>query len=268
MTQTPIHDVVREHYAERARKTDSCCAPDSASACCDSKNVLYPEELLTTIPDDVANFSLGCGDPITLAALQPGQTVLDLGSGGGLDCFLAAKKVGETGFVIGVDMTPEMIKKARAPKARMKVKNVEFRQGFLEELPVDDNSIDVTISNCVINLSPDKAKVFGEVFRVLKPGGKLAVSDIVTDGPLPDAIKQSLSMWAGCVAGAVDAKDYIAMMETAGFAEISITPTYFDKETVDEAVKEVGDQLDLKVIPQDELYKTVYSARITARKPV
>ena len=268
MTQTPIHDVVREHYAERARKTDSCCAPDSASACCDSKNVLYPEELLTTIPDDVANFSLGCGDPITLAALQPGQTVLDLGSGGGLDCFLAAKKVGETGYVIGVDMTPEMIKKARASKARMKVKNVEFRQGFLEDLPVDDNSIDVTISNCVINLSPDKARVFNEVFRVLKPGGKLAVSDIVTDGPLPDAIKQSLSMWAGCVAGAVDAKDYVAMMEAAGFAEISITPTYFDKETVDEAVKEVGDQLDLKVIPQDELYKTVYSARITARKPV
>ena len=266
MTHTPIHDVVREHYAERARKSDSCCAPDSASACCDSKNVIYPEELLAAVPDDVANFSLGCGDPISLAALQPGQAVLDLGSGGGLDCFLAAKKVGVSGHVIGVDMTPEMLARARSSAERMGMTNVEFRQGFLESLPVDDNSIDVTISNCVINLSPDKAKVFNEVFRVLKPGGKLAVSDIVTDGPLPDAIKQSLSMWAGCVAGAVDAKDYVAMMESAGFTDISITPTFFDKETVDEAIKEVGDQIDLKVVSQDELYKTVYSARITARK--
>ena len=268
MTQTPIHDVVREHYAERARQSDSCCGSDSASACCDSKNVLYPEELLTTMPDDIANFSLGCGDPITLAALQPGQTVLDLGSGGGLDCFLAAKKVGERGFVIGVDMTPEMLARARSSAKRMGVTNVEFRQGFLEDLPVENNSIDVTISNCVINLSPDKGRVFSEVFRVLKPGGKLAVSDIVTDGPLPDIIKQSLSMWAGCVAGAVDAKDYIATMESAGFSDISITPTFFDKETVDEAVKDVSDKIDLTDVSQDELYKTVYSARITARKPV
>jgi SAM-dependent methyltransferase len=269
MTQTPntIHETVREHYAERARNSSSCCGSDSTSACCDTKNVIYPDELLVGVPDDVASFSLGCGDPITLAALQPGQTVLDLGSGGGLDCFLAAKKVGETGHVIGVDMTPEMLKKARAAKARMGIKNVEFRQGFLENLPVDDNSIDVTISNCVINLSPAKAKVFSEVFRVLKPGGMLAVSDIVTDGPLPDEIKQSLSLWAGCVAGAVDASDYVAMMESAGFTDISITPTFFDKETVDEAVKEVGDKIDLKVVSQEDLYKTVYSARITARKP-
>jgi arsenite methyltransferase len=265
-TPNPIHETVREYYAERARNSSSCCGPDPASACCDSKSVIYPEELLTAVPDDVANFSLGCGDPITLAQLQPGQTVLDLGSGGGLDCFLASKKVGERGHVIGIDMTPEMIKRARTSKARLKFKNVEFRQGFLEDLPVDDNSIDVVISNCVINLSPEKAKVFSEVFRVLKPGGKLAVSDIVTDGPLPDSIKQSLSMWAGCVAGAVDAKDYIAMMETAGFADISITPTFFDKETIDDAVKEVGDQIDLKVVSQDELYKAVYSARITAYK--
>jgi SAM-dependent methyltransferase len=229
--------------------------------------VLYPEELLTTMPDNVASFSLGCGDPITLAALQPGQTVLDLGSGGGLDCFLAAKKVGETGFVIGVDMTPEMLARARSSAKRMGVENVEFRHGFLESLPVDDNTVDVTISNCVINLSPDKSKVFNEVFRVLKPGGKMAVSDIVTDGPLPDTIKQSLSMWAGCVAGAVDTKEYIAMMESAGFTDISVTPTFFDKETVDEAIKEVGDQIDLRSVSKDELYKTVYSARITARKP-
>ena len=268
MTNTPIHDAVREHYSERARNADSCCAPDSTSACCDSKNVLYPEELLTVLPDDVASFSLGCGDPITLAALQPGQIVLDLGSGGGLDCFLAAKKVGANGHVIGVDMTPEMLARARSSAERMGVTNVEFRHGYLEALPVDDNSIDVTISNCVINLSPDKAKVFNEVFRVLKPGGKLAVSDIVTDGPLPDAIKQSLSMWAGCVAGAVDAKDYIAMMENAGFTNITITPTFFDKETVNEAIQDVGDQIDLSSVSRDELYKTVYSARITATKSI
>ena len=258
--------MVREHYAERARKSNSCCAPDSASACCDSKNVLYPEELLTAVPDDVANFSLGCGDPITLAELKSGQSVLDLGSGGGLDCFLAGKKVGENGHVIGVDMTPEMLEKARASAKRMGVTNVEFRQGYLEDLPVDEGSIDMVISNCVINLSPDKAKVFNEVFRVLKPGGKLAVSDIVTDGPLPDAIKQSLSMWAGCVAGAVDAKDYIAMMEAAGFTDVAITPTFFDKETIDEAIQEVSDQIDLEFVSQDELYKSVYSARITAKK--
>jgi SAM-dependent methyltransferase len=267
MPQIPIHEVVQEHYAERARQSDPCCAPDSASACCDSKNVLYPEELLTAMPDDIANFSMGCGDPITLAELQSGQTVLDLGSGGGLDCFLAAKKVGETGRVIGVDMTPEMLEKARANAEKMGVTNVEFRKGYLEYLPVDDNGIDVVISNCVINLSPDKEKVFDEVFRVLSPGGKLAVSDIVTDGPLPDAIKQSLSMWAGCVAGAVDAKDYIAMMEAAGFTDISVTPTFFDKETVDEAIKGVRDKIDLTSVAQNELYKTVYSARITARKP-
>ena len=211
MTQTPIHDAVREHYAERARKSDSCCGPDSGSACCDTKNVIYPDELLAAVPGDVASFSLGCGDPISLAELQSGQSVLDLGSGGGLDCFLAAKKVGESGHVIGVDMTPEMLAKARASAERMGMTNVEFRHGFLEALPVDDNSIDVTISNCVINLSPDKAKVFNEVFRVLRPGGKLAVSDIVTDGPLPEAIKQSMSMWAGCVAGAVVAGACVGM---------------------------------------------------------
>lgn len=267
MTQTPIRDAVREHYAERARDADSCCGPNPGSACCDSKNALYPQALLSALPEDVAGFSLGCGDPITLAGLQPGQTVLDLGSGGGLDCFLAAGKVGENGHVIGVDMTPEMLEKARASAARMGIGNVEFRQGFLEDLPVDDNSVDVVISNCVINLSPDKAKVFNEVSRVLAPGGKLAVSDIVTDGPLPEPIKRSLSMWAGCVAGAVDAKDYIALMESVGFTDITVTPTFFDKEMVDEAIKEVGNQVDLESVSKDDLYKTVYSARITARKP-
>jgi SAM-dependent methyltransferase len=267
MSDTTIHETVREHYAERARKADSCCGPEATASCCDATEALYPEELLTNLPDDVTDFSLGCGDPITLAGLQPGQHVLDLGSGGGLDCFLAARQVGESGYVIGVDMTPEMLAKARATAERLGLANVEFRQGYLEDLPVDDGSIDVVISNCVINLSPDKAKVFSETFRVLKPGGKLAVSDIVTDGPLPGAIKDSLSMWAGCVAGAVDAKDYTAMMKAAGFTDIAVTPTFFDRDTVDEALRAAGDQIDLATIDREEVYKAVYSARITARKP-
>jgi SAM-dependent methyltransferase len=263
MTQspTPIHDAVREHYAERVKKSASCCGTDS---CCAPENNLYPADLLTAVPPEIANTSYGCGDPITLASLQAGQTVLDLGSGAGLDCLLASKQVGADGRVIGVDMTPEMIERARANAKRVNATNVEFRQGYLEDLPVEANSVDVVISNCVINLSPEKAKVFAEIFRVLKPGGRLAVSDIVTDGELPEAIKTSLSAWAGCVAGAVDAKEYVSMMETAGFTDISIQPVYFDKETVDDALRDV--KLDLSAHPKEAVYKAVYSAKITARK--
>ena len=266
MTQspTPIHETVREHYAERIKSSAYCCGSDS---CCAPENNLYPIDLLTTVPADVASTSYGCGDPITLASLKPGQTVLDLGSGAGLDCILAAQKVGEIGRVIGVDMTPEMIERAQANAKRVNLKNVEFRHGYLESLPVENNTVDVIISNCVINLSPDKEKVFNEAFRVLAPGGKLAVSDIVTDGPLPKAIKQSLSAWAGCVAGAVEAKDYIGMMKSVGFTNISITPVFFDKETVDSALAEMGDVLDLQTISRDDVYKAVYSAKITAYKP-
>src|SRR5512138_2795713 len=262
MAQTPtsIHETVQKHYAERIKNNSSCCGP-SSSDCCTPENALYPADLLATLPKDESAVSYGCGDPITLASLQPGQTVLDLGSGAGLDCFFAAKKVGETGKVIGVDMTPEMIERARSSATRLNVQNVEFRQGYLEDLPVEPNTVDVIISNCVINLSPDKAKVFTEAFRVLKPGGKLAVSDIVTDGPLPEAIKKSLSAWAGCVAGAVEAKDYIAMMTEAGFTNISITPVFFDKETVDSAIADMGDTPELKTIQREDVYKAVYSAK-------
>lgn len=258
---TPIHETVREHYAERIKSDASCCGTDN---CCDTTNSLYPEQLLNTIPSDIANTSYGCGDPITLASLQAGQTVLDLGSGAGLDCLLAAQKVGPEGRVIGVDMTPEMIERAQVNARRVNAANVEFRQGYLENLPVESNTVDVIISNCVINLSPHKEKVFNEAFRVLAPGGKLAVSDIVTDGVLPDTIKQSLSAWAGCVAGAVEAKDYIAMMESVGFTEISIKPVFFDKETVDSALAEMS--IDLSGISKEDVYKTVYSAKITAYK--
>lgn len=266
MTQspTPIHDAVREHYAERIKNNASCCGSDN---CCSTESDLYPADLLSTLPDGESSVSYGCGDPITLASLQPGQTVLDLGSGAGLDCFFAAKKVGETGQVIGVDMTPEMIERARSSAKRLNLQNVEFRQGYLEDLPVDSDTVDVIVSNCVINLSPDKSKVFAEAFRVLKPGGKLAVSDIVTDGPLPDVVKKSLSAWAGCVAGAVEAEEYIAMMEAVGFTNISITPVYFNKETIESAINEMKDVVELQSIPRDEVYKAVYSAKITAYKP-
>jgi len=262
-TNATIHEDVREHYAERIKNNASCCG---SSDCCSTDSNLYPADLLATLPEGETSVSYGCGDPITLASLQPGQTVLDLGSGAGLDCFFAARKVGETGKVIGVDMTPEMIERAQGSAKRMDIQNVEFRQGYIEEMPVESDSVDVIISNCVINLSPDKSKVFREAFRVLRAGGKLAVSDIVTDGPLPDSIKQSLSAWAGCVAGAVDAKDYIAMMQAVGFTNISVTPVFFDKETIDSALTDLGDAVELKTVSRDSVYKAVYSAKITAYK--
>jgi len=259
-----IHETVRKHYAGRIRSSASCCGGDS-SATPDIK--FYPAELLSTLPEGEAMVSYGCGDPITLAALTPGQTVLDLGSGAGLDCFFAAQKVGETGHVIGVDMTPEMIERAQASAERMKLQNVEFRLGYMEELPVDEGAIDVVISNCVINLAPNKAKVFAEVFRVLKPGGRLAVSDIVTDGPLPEQIKSSLSAWAGCIAGAIDVDEYRGSMQAAGLVDIDVSPTYFDESMIEEAVGDMGQDLDLRSWNKEAISRTVFSARITARKP-
>ena len=259
---TPIHDAVREHYAEQIKKSASCCAPSADS---NISSNLYPADLLTILPAGESAVSYGCGDPITLAALQPGQTVLDLGSGAGVDCFFAAKQVGESGKVIGVDMTPEMLERARSSAKRLNLDNVEFRQGFLEDLPVESNSVDVVISNCVINLSPDKAKVFGEAFRVLKSGGKLAVSDLVTEGELPDAVRNSLAAWAGCVAGAVNINEYVEMMQAVGFTDISVNPVYFDGETIDASLKEMN--LDVSQYPREDVYKAVYSAKITAHKP-
>lgn len=285
-----IHSVVREHYGKAAAEFK----PSTARAsCCDSGGTedipaskLYPLSELSTLPEDVTGLSMGCGDPVTLASLQPGQTVLDLGSGGGIDCFMAAKKVGETGHVIGVDMTAEMLEKARLNQAKMGFKNVEFRLGEIEHLPVADNSIDVIISNCVVNLSPDKPRVFREAFRVLRPGGRLAISDIVTDGPLPREVKDSLSAWAGCLAGALEIKEYIAAMESVGFSRTEITPQYFDDATFDAYVKEIpsdgtgkggrrlviSDGVETKVVELGEdidvpMKKAVFSAKITAYKP-
>ncbi len=236
-----IHAAVREHYGKEAASFQ----PKKAAGCGCSKDVdlsnaskIYPLSLVETLPEEVTGLSLGCGDPITLASVQPGQTVVDLGSGGGIDCFMAAKKVGEAGHVIGVDMTAEMLEKARANQATMGFKNVEFRLGEIEHLPVADSTVDVIISNCVINLSPDKPQVFREAYRVLKPGGKFAVSDTVTSAPLPEAVRASLNEWAGCISGSLEESEYVSMLEEAGFTNIQITRNYFDDETVDEYIKQ------------------------------
>jgi len=302
-----IRAVVRERYGAVAEKTRvgaqaECCAPSQSSCCGSSESPvqldtiarLYEDPDVADLPAEVTDLSLGCGDPVTLASLKPGQTVLDLGSGGGIDCFLAAKKVGVTGRVIGVDMTAAMIERARANKARLGAENVEFRLGEIEHLPVADNTVDVIISNCVINLSPDKPQVFREAFRVLRPGGKLAVSDIVTDGPLPQAVKSSLSAWAGCVAGALDVKEYIGAIEAAGFVGVELRPVYCDKEMIEAAVEQLDPETAAQVkaakaqgkaaivmndpsgaevivvdemLDQADLDKAIFSAKISARKP-
>ncbi len=215
-----IHSAVREHYGEiaRARQSDDACC---ASGCCDS---LYPVEQITTLPDSVTGLSLGCGDPVSLADIRAGDTVLDLGSGGGIDCFLAAKRVGPSGHVIGLDMTPAMLERARANAAKMNAVNVEFRQGQIEAMPVDDGTVDVILSNCVINLSPDKPQVFREMFRVLKPGGRVSVSDIVTNGPMSALVAKGMEEWAACVAGALDLNDYRSGLEAAGFVDVTVAP--------------------------------------------
>jgi arsenite methyltransferase len=224
MTQTPdaVHESVREHYAVKAKTGSSCC--DSGDCCDPTSHDLYPKELLAQLPEDVSNFTLGCGNPLAIASLKEGETVLDLGSGGGLDCFLAARAVGEKGHVIGVDMTPEMIERARTSASRMGIANVEFRQGFLEQLPVDDNTIDVVISNCVVNLTPDKFKVFAEIRRVLKPGKRLAVSDVVSNGPVPQALKENVEAWGDCLGGALEIQEWTRGLQEAGFDNIKIEP--------------------------------------------
>ena len=227
MKDKKIKKIVRDGYAKIARQDSSCCA--SASSCCGSTNraqdiskkIGYTEEELDAVPEG-ANLGLGCGNPVALASLTEGETVLDLGSGAGFDCFLAANKVGENGKVIGVDMTPEMIDKARENASEDNYKNVEFRLGEIENLPVADNFVDIVISNCVINLSPDKERVFSETFRVLKPGGRLMVSDIVLTKELPDFIKNSVEAYIGCVSGAMMRDEYIEAIKSGGFQEVRI----------------------------------------------
>ncbi|XOF34764.1 MAG: arsenite methyltransferase [Candidatus Electrothrix sp. YB6] len=234
-----IRNAVREEYGKVAESGISGCGC-SATSCCtpsapDVKNTSiglgYSKTDVDEVPDG-ANLGLGCGNPQAIASLQPGETVLDLGSGGGFDCFLAAKEVGESGQVIGVDMTPEMVTRARKNADSAGYSNVSFRLGEIEYLPVADATVDVIISNCVINLSPEKAKVFTEMFRVLKPGGRLAVSDVVATAELPETLKKDMAMLTGCISGASSMTDIQHMLTEAGFSAIEIQPKDESREFI------------------------------------
>lgn len=221
-----IKKIVRDGYAKAVTQKTSCC---SGGSCCGgidqvkdmSKKIGYSDAEMNAVPEG-ANLGFGCGNPVAIASLKEGDVVLDLGSGAGFDAFLAAQRVGKTGRVIGVDMTPEMLEKARANAQKGGYKNVEFRSGEIEKLPVEDSSIDVIISNCVINLSPDKESVFKEAFRVLKEGGSLMVSDLVLVKDLPVAIKESVEAYVGCLAGAIMKNDYLNFITMAGFQDVKV----------------------------------------------
>ena len=224
MENEKVKEFVKKRYGEIAQSKQSCCC---SSSCCEpsnrdiTKEIGYSEKDLENLPES-AILGLGCGNPVAFANLRKGETVLDLGSGGGIDVFLASKKVGQNGKVIGVDMTEEMLERAKASALKHGYKNVEFRLGEIENLPIENNSIDTIISNCVINLSSDKLKVFQEAYRVLKPNGKLMVSDIVTKGKLPEDIRKSFDAWAGCIAGALEQNEYIETIKKAGFKKVEI----------------------------------------------
>lgn len=249
-----IRQAVREVYGRAA--ATGCCGP----TCCSgpapdlAQTMGYTAEELAAVPDG-ANLGLGCGNPQAIAALKSGEVVLDLGSGAGFDSFLAARQVGENGKVIGVDMTPEMLTKARSNAANNGYPNVEFRLGEIENLPVADNSVDVILSNCVINLSPDKSRVFVEAFRVLKPGGRLAISDIVATAELPEHIRDDIALHAGCVAGASQTSELESMLRAAGFEHIQISP------------REESKALIRTWTPEASVADFIISATIEAVKP-
>jgi len=275
MEDNKVRKVVREGYAKVARKASSCCSA-SALSCCTatdpadvSRKIGYTQGELKEVPEG-ANLGLGCGNPVALASLKEGETVLDLGSGGGLDCFLAAKKVGVKGKVIGVDMTPEMIDKARGNAHKQGYKNLEFRLGEIENLPASDASVDIVISNCVINLSPDKKRVFEEAFRVLRSGGRLMVSDIVLLKELPDLIKNSPEAYVGCISGAIMRDEYLGAIKEAGFQKVRIVgETSFPLEYItDDAVTKTA--IENAGLSQDELkdaLDSIASIQVCAEKP-
>jgi len=275
MRKEEIKEVVREGYAKIAKQGSSCCAP--VNSCCGStdlaqnisKSIGYTEEELKAVPEG-ANLGLGCGNPVALASLREGETVLDLGSGAGVDCFLAADKVGKDGRVIGVDMTPEMIGKARENARKGNYGNVEFRLGEIENLPAADNSVDVVVSNCVINLTPDKSRVFTEAFRVLKPGGRLMISDMVLLKELPDFIKDSIEAYIGCLSGAIMRNEYIDTIKAAGFQEVRIVDeTSFPIEYManDPTAKAIIEYLRIPPEKVKEVASSVISIKVHGVKP-
>jgi SAM-dependent methyltransferase len=273
MKDTEIKSYVKERYGGIARSGGGC---GCSTGCCGSpspelisKVIGYSDEELAAVPEG-ANLGLGCGNPTAIAALKPGQTVLDLGSGAGFDAFLAARQVGPTGKVIGVDMTPDMLSRARENAKKGGITNVEFRQGEIEELPVESRTVDTIISNCVINLSSDKLRVFAEAFRVLKPGGRIAVSDIVLTEALPDHVRDSVAAYTACVAGAILKEEYLGAIRQAGFENIEVVgENVFDLDFIDMAPEllEEAESLGLTEEKIQHIAETIVSVKVQAVKP-
>ena len=275
MKKEEVRKVVREGYAQVAKSGSSCCAPQNP--CCGatnaaadiSKKIGYTDEDIQSVPEG-ANLGLGCGNPVALASLKEGEVILDLGSGAGFDCFLAANSVGKAGKVIGIDMTPEMVEKARQNAHKGGYENVEFRLGEIENLPVADNHVDVIISNCVINLSPDKDRVFQEAFRVLKPGGRLMVSDMVLVSELPDSIKNSVAAYIGCLAGAIMQDEYVEAIKAAGFKQVRIideTSLATDYTPEDPIVQALVNDSGISRADLKRLGSSIRSIKVHAVKP-
>jgi len=274
MKDQNIKKIVRNRYAKVAKTGGSCCA--SSISCCSapptgeqiSKLVGYSEEEMNAVPEG-ANLGLGCGNPTAMASLKQGEIVLDLGSGAGFDCFLAAKKVGKQGKVIGVDMTPEMLDKSRGNAAKGKYTNVEFRLGEIENLPVADNSVDVIISNCVINLSTNKKRVFEEAHRVLAPNGRIMVSDIVLLKPLPPSIQKNVEAYAGCIAGAEQKDLYLKLIADAGFGRVDVleeTPYPLEYIISEDAFKGALDKFDVSKEDLKATAESIVSIKVSATK--
>jgi len=276
MKKHEVRAIVRKRYGRIARQSGtSCCGPARTSCCGQSapagisRKIGYTDDDLESAPEG-ANLGLGCGNPVALASLKKGETVLDLGSGAGFDCFLASARVGPEGRVIGVDMTPEMLEKARDNARKGGYKNVEFRLGEIENLPVSDNSVDIIISNCVINLSPDKLRIFKEAFRVIKPGGRIMISDIALLKPLPKAITKSLEAYIGCIAGAELKERYLEKIRGAGFTNVRIIEeSVFPIDLVggDPTTQTIMKDLKLSKQPLKPLANSVVSVKVTAVKP-
>lgn len=267
MKEEKLKKMVREAYGKIAEEEKCGCGCSCGSSVSDK--IGYTSEELSAIPEG-ADLNLGCGNPVALAMLKEGETVVDLGSGGGLDCFLATKKVGEKGHVIGVDMTAEMLDKARENCRKGDYKNVEFRLGEIENLPIADNTADVIISNCVINLSPNKQRAFNEAFRVLKPSGRMIISDMVLLNALPEAVKKNVQAYIGCVSGAEIKATYIKMIENAGFKQVKIIKEEhmpLEQLLSDATAKAVMKELKLTEKRAAKLVNSVASITISATKP-
>jgi SAM-dependent methyltransferase len=272
MSDANIKEAVKEKYGQAALRArtgaaSSCCgASTAADGCCDPiTSNLYDAHETDALPEEAVRASLGCGNPTALAALNPGEVVLDLGSGGGIDVLLSARRVGPTGKAYGLDMTDDMLALARENQRKSGVTNVEFLRGEIEHIPLPDNTVDVIISNCVINLSADKDAVLREAFRVLKPGGRLAVSDVIVRGDVPPDVRRSMELWVGCIAGALEEQDYAAKLRSAGFEDVGLEPwRVYRLEDAREFLVESGLDVD-RIAPQVE--DRFASAFIRARKP-